>query len=85
MYWQDFYTILGDASGDIPGDVNGDGEVNVADANSVIHVIINGGSGGHTRAPIDGDDNVTYLEDVNLDGEINIADVNLVINYILNH
>ena len=85
MYWQDFYTIIGDAPGGIPGDVNGDGEVNVADANSVIHVIINGGSGGHTRAPIDGDDKVTYLEDVNLDGEINIADVNLVINYILSH
>ena len=52
-----------------PGDVNGDGEVNIADINAVIDSIL---SQSGVRAA-----------DVNGDGEINIADVNAVINYIL--
>ena len=52
-----------------PGDVNGDGEVNIADVNAVIDIIL---SQSGVRAA-----------DVNGDGEINIADVNAVINYIL--
>ena len=52
----------------IPGDVNGDGEVNIADVNAVIDVILGGSS--NPRA------------DVNSDGEINIADVNAVIDII---
>ena len=65
-----------------PWDVNGDGEVTVADANSAIHIIINGGnsSGGHSREP--GDDD-TFVGDVNGDGEITIADFNAIIDYIL--
>ena len=55
----------------IKGDVNGDGEVNIADINAVIAVIL-GGGGGNTSG------------DVNADGEINIADVNAIINIILN-
>ena len=54
----------------IKGDVNGDGEVNIADINVVIAVILGGAS--NTAA------------DVNNDGEVNIADVNAVINIILN-
>ena len=53
----------------IPEDVNGDGEVNIADVNAVIQVILNN---GHNDAA-----------DVNGDGEINIADVNAVITAIL--
>ena len=51
------------------GDVTRDGEVNIADVNAVINVILNRGS--NTSA------------DVNGDGEINIADVNAIIIIIL--
>lgn len=56
------------------GDVNGDGEVTVADANNVIDIVVMGGNSGHTRAP---------AADVNDDGEVNIADVNAIIDIIL--
>jgi uncharacterized lipoprotein YddW (UPF0748 family) len=52
------------------GDVNGDGEVNIADVNAVIDMILGGA--------------ITPAGDVNGDGEINIADVNAVIDIILN-
>ena len=52
-----------------PGDVNGDGEVNIADINAVITAILGGEPDGEC--------------DVNSDGEINIADVNAVIGIIL--
>ncbi len=53
----------------IEGDVNGDGEVNLADVNVVIDTIING----------------SYISrcDVNRDLEVNLADVNRVIDIIL--
>ena len=53
----------------ITGDVNGDGEVNIADVNAVIDMILSGNS------QPDGD--------VNGDGEVNIADVNAIIAIIL--
>ena len=81
LYWKDFSEIIGDVVIEIPGDVNGDGEVNIADANSVIHIIINGGGGGHGHAP--GDDDGTLVGDINGDGEVNIADINAIINMIL--
>ena len=52
------------------GDVNNDGEVNVADVNAVIDVILSSGSSSSAG--------------VNGDGEINIADVNVLIDIILN-
>jgi hypothetical protein len=52
----------------IAGDVNLDGEVNIADVNAVIDIIL--GSTGNADA------------DVNGDGEVNLADVNAVINII---
>ena len=57
----------------LPGDVNVDGEVNIADVNATIDVILGGGNGN------------TMTADVNGDGEINIADVNALINLILSH
>ena len=76
QYWGQFLNIIGDVSEDNPtGDVNGDGEINIADANSVIDIVVMGGNSGHSRAP---------AADVNDDGEINIADVNAIINIILN-
>ena len=53
-----------------PGDVNGDGEVNIADVNAIIDMILTG--------------NTQPNGDVNGDGEVNIADVNAVIDIILN-
>ena len=58
----------------LPGDVDGDGEVTIGDANSVIDVVIMGGNNGHTRIP---------AADVNGDGEVSIADVNAIIDIIL--
>jgi hypothetical protein len=53
----------------LTGDVNVDGEVNIADVNAVIDVIVSG-----VTLPI---------ADVNGDGEVNIADINAVIDIIL--
>ena len=50
-------------------DVNGDGEINIADINTIIDSILK--------------DNFNTSYDVNADGEVNIADINSVINYIL--
>ena len=57
----------------LPGDVNGDGEVTIADVNVVISIILNG------------TDNELILQraDVNEDGEITIADVNMIIRLII--
>ena len=55
----------------ITGDVNGDGEVNIADVNAVIKMIL---SGTYDKAG-----------DVNNDTEVNIADVNAIIKIILNN
>ena len=56
-------------SPDLPGDVNGDGSVNIADINMLINAILS----------------ASYADelDVNGDGSINIADINFVINQIL--
>ena len=54
----------------IKGDVNGDGEVNIADVNAIIDCILTG--------------TVNPRGDVNGDTEVNIADVNAVIDIILN-
>lgn len=55
---------------ELAGDVNGDGEVNIADVNAVIRMILSG-SGDQAG-------------DVNGDGEVNIGDVNTIIRLILN-
>lgn len=82
QYWKDFQQIVGDAIGSTPTDVNGDGEINIGDANSVVEVIVNGGTHGHTRLIDDGEG---VPGDVNGDGEVGIADVNVIIDWILSH
>ncbi|MBR5170637.1 MAG: leucine-rich repeat protein, partial [Muribaculaceae bacterium] len=68
---KNWYPYFGQIVEDIfIGDVNGDLEVNIADVNVVINMVL-GGTGSSTAA------------DVNGDGEVNIADVNTVINIIL--
>jgi uncharacterized protein YjdB len=59
---------------DLPGDVNHDGEVNIADINTVIDIILGRNVDDQTRE----------RADVNGDGEINIADINAIIAIILN-
>ena len=68
---ENWYPYFGQIVEDIfRGDVNSDLEVNIADVNAVINMILCGN--GSTPAA-----------DVNGDGEINIADVNALINIIL--
>ena len=70
--WSRFATIVGiEFQEENPADVNGDGEVNIADVNAVIDAIL--GDVQNDRC------------DVNGDGEVNIADVNSIIDWILNH
>ena len=57
------------ANAAVYGDVNGDAEVNIADVNAIINMILN--------------DEPDLRGEVNNDGEINIADVNAVIEVIL--
>ncbi len=65
-----FGRIVEDLNPVIPsGDVNGDLEVNIADVNATVDIILNGGE--------------NPSGDVNDDGEINIADINAVIDIIL--
>ena len=69
MVWQKFPNIVGiDPS---LGDVNLDGEVNIADVNSIVDNILT-----------NSDD---YMSDANRDGEVNIADINTLIDIILSH
>ena len=77
--WKRFSRIYGVLPN--PADVNGDGEINIADANNVIHIIVNGGGSGHSHAPSREDGPI--VGDVNGDGEVNMADVNTIINTIL--
>ena len=65
--WKQFVNMDCDVLG--VGDVNGDGEVNIADVNAVIKEILTGSSG--------------FACDVNGDDDVNIADVNAIIDMIL--
>ena len=67
-FWNQFKHLDGVSFDHIVGDVNLDGEVNIADINAVIHIILSGGE--------------VSVADVNGDGEANIADVNAVIDEI---
>ena len=58
----------------LKGDVNGDGEVNIADVNALVDIIL-----GSTV-----DSDTMLRADVNGDGEVNIADINALVDLILN-
>lgn len=69
-YWKNFENIVGiDIHNKLPGDVNADGSVNIADINALIGAILNG--------------NRSAIYDVNEDGSVNITDINAIINWIL--
>ena len=57
------------------GDVNRDGEINIADVNTIIDVIQNGSRSAR----------LLRSSDVNGDGEVNIADINALIGQILSN
>ena len=59
------------------GDVNGDQQVDIADVNAIIDVML--GKGSLTPDPSDGEGSC----DVTGDGQVDISDVNLVINLML--
>ncbi len=63
--------LTGENDTPVYGDVNDDGEVNIADVNCIIGVIQGD------------DDTFDGRADVNGDGEITIADINALIDYIL--
>jgi len=56
------------------GDLNSDGEINIADVNAIIGYLLT--DGHHPCAPV--------LADCNLDDEVNVADINKIIDLIIN-
>ena len=55
------------------GDVNGDGEINIADLNALVSILLGAEADNYT----------IHRADANYDGEVNIADVNVLTDYIL--
>ena len=74
LYDSEVVTLTYKVSTEINGDVNRDGEVNIADVNTILDVILSNYVNSDLRA----------RADVNGDGEVNIADINAVIDIILN-
>ena len=75
MEYLDEFVFNPDIPGPVPtpikGDVNGDGEVGVADVNMLVNIILGG------------DDTSEGRSDVNGDGEVSLADINEVVSIIL--
>lgn len=69
--WSWFYTIV-PYLGAGPGDINGDGSLNVGDVTGIINLLVNAV-----------DDAPAYC-DVNVDGAVNINDVTMLINTLMN-
>ena len=69
--WSDYFAqIVEDIMPpELPGDVNADGEVDIADINAVMDIIM-------------GEAECIAAADVNGDGEVNIADINAIINIL---
>ena len=73
LYDSDVAAFVYRVGNGLKGDVNADGEVNVADINSCIDIILGG----------DANSDVRSRADVNGDAEINVADINAIIDIIL--
>lgn len=68
-YWYKFAVIEGFNLSE-PGDVNGDGSINISDVTSLINLLLTGGE-------------IPVGSDVNGDGQVNISDVTALINRLL--
>lgn len=66
--------VILDGRSDVPGDVNGDGVVDVQDVNMAINVMLG-------KVNDSGDELAT---DVNGDGVTDVVDINAIVNYMLN-
>ena len=64
------YTLVFPAAPVLPGDINGDGKVDISDVNAVINMML-------------GKNEQTVAADLNDDGQVDISDVNAVINMML--
>ena len=73
LYDSDVATFVYRVKSGLRGDVNNDGEVNIADVNALIDIILGGAVDEVTRS----------RADVNGDSEVNIADINALIDIIL--
>ena len=69
-YWSSFKNIVGIDTGDMPGDVNGDGAISISDVTALIQMLLDGTSS--TAADVDGS------------GNVNIEDVTALITQLLN-
>ena len=70
-YWSSFKNIVGIETGDMPGDVNGDGKVSIDDVTDLIQMLLEGTSSA--AADVDGN------------GKVNIDDVTALISQLLSH
>lgn len=68
--WNRFSNIIG-INPTTPGDVDGDGEINISDVTSLIDMLLNGGE-------------ISAGADVDGDGQVNISDVTALIDKLLN-
>ena len=64
-----FHYTIGGGTGPIPGDVDGDGSVNIADVTALIDILLNA---------------IDVPADVDGDGAVNIGDVTALIDMLLN-
>ena len=56
-----------------PGDVNGDGGVNVLDLQLCVNVFLG----------VESDPTIALRSDINLDGQVNVLDVQMIANLVL--
>lgn len=59
----------------MPGDIDSDGEITIADATATVDIILNRYSGS----------GISQAADMNKDGEVNLIDVVLIVNQIISH
>ena len=68
--WKDFHEIIELAPTQTPGDINGDGNINISDVTNLIDLLLSGGE-------------LPAYADVNGDGGVNIKDVTDLIDMLL--
>lgn len=71
----DYTFTQGEKQPDLLGDVNGDGEVGLADMNVLLQIVLDGGCD---------DADMLKRADVNQDGEVGLADMNVLLELVLN-